>query len=95
MPDEGIEPPTFGLQNRCTTAVLIRLEARLRRYQRPCLSARPLTGRRERTAPTGPRPNISRMADQVPILRLLGGGPHRDRLFAARAGFVERSAENY
>ena len=24
MPDEGIEPPTFGLQNRCTTAVLIR-----------------------------------------------------------------------
>src|SRR3546814_8285932 len=24
MPDVGIEPPTFGLQNRCTTAVLIR-----------------------------------------------------------------------
>ena len=24
VPDEGIEPPTFGLQNRCTTAVLIR-----------------------------------------------------------------------
>ncbi len=27
VPDEGIEPPTFGLQNRCTTAVLIRLAA--------------------------------------------------------------------
>ena len=24
VPDEGLEPPTFGLQNRCTTAVLIR-----------------------------------------------------------------------
>lgn len=24
VPDEGIEPPTFGLQNRCTTTVLIR-----------------------------------------------------------------------
>ena len=24
MPGEGFEPPTFGLQNRCTTAVLTR-----------------------------------------------------------------------
>ena len=24
MPGEGIEPPTFGLQNRCSTAELIR-----------------------------------------------------------------------
>ena len=24
MPAEGIEPPAFGLQNRCTTAVLRR-----------------------------------------------------------------------
>ena len=24
VPEEGLEPPTFGLQNRCTTAVLIR-----------------------------------------------------------------------
>jgi hypothetical protein len=24
MPGEGIEPPAFGLQNRCTTAVLTR-----------------------------------------------------------------------
>src|ERR1700722_7557638 len=24
VPDEGIEPPTFGLQNRCSTAALIR-----------------------------------------------------------------------
>ena len=24
VPDEGIEPPTFGLQNRCSTAELIR-----------------------------------------------------------------------
>ena len=28
VPDEGIEPPTFGLQNRCSTAELIRLGAR-------------------------------------------------------------------
>ena len=26
VPDEGFEPPTFGLQNRCTTTVLIRRE---------------------------------------------------------------------
>lgn len=25
MPDEGFEPPTNGLQNRCSTAELIRL----------------------------------------------------------------------
>ncbi len=24
VPDEGFEPPTFGLQNRCTTPVLTR-----------------------------------------------------------------------
>ena len=24
VPGEGIEPPAFGLQNRCTTAVLTR-----------------------------------------------------------------------
>ena len=24
MPGEGFEPPTFGLQNRCTTTVLTR-----------------------------------------------------------------------
>jgi hypothetical protein len=24
VPGEGLEPPTFGLQNRCTTAVLTR-----------------------------------------------------------------------
>lgn len=28
MPDEGIEPPTFGLQNRCSTAELTRLTRR-------------------------------------------------------------------
>ncbi len=28
VPDEGIEPPTFGLQNRCSTAELIRLPTR-------------------------------------------------------------------
>ena len=33
MPDEGIEPPTFGLQNRCSTAELIR------RFKRLSLSA--------------------------------------------------------
>ncbi len=26
MPAEGFEPPTFGLQNRCTTTVLSRPE---------------------------------------------------------------------
>ena len=34
VPDEGIEPPTFGLQNRCSTAELIRRLKRLLRYQR-------------------------------------------------------------
>ncbi len=27
VPGEGLEPPTFGLQNRCTTAVLTRRRA--------------------------------------------------------------------
>ncbi len=27
VPGEGFEPPTFGLQNRCTTTVLTRLTA--------------------------------------------------------------------
>ncbi len=40
VPDEGIEPPTFGLQNRCTTAVLIRPKLSYsrfaRRWQRLC-----------------------------------------------------------
>lgn len=31
VPGEGIEPPTFGLQNRCTTAVLTRPCACFRR----------------------------------------------------------------
>ena len=38
MPTEGIEPPTFGLQNRCSTAELIR-PAGLR-YQRVGAGAR-------------------------------------------------------
>ena len=29
VPGEGIEPPTFGLQNRCSTAELARLTGRL------------------------------------------------------------------
>jgi hypothetical protein len=32
VPDEGFEPPTFGLQNRCTATVLIRLYQALRYY---------------------------------------------------------------
>ena len=32
VPDEGLEPPTFGLQNRCTTTVLIRQTNRGREY---------------------------------------------------------------
>ena len=34
VPAEGIEPPTFGLQNRCSTAELIRRFRWLLRYQR-------------------------------------------------------------
>jgi hypothetical protein len=29
VPAEGFEPPTFGLQNRCTTTVLSRRKMRL------------------------------------------------------------------
>jgi hypothetical protein len=45
---EGIEPPTFGLQNRCTTAVLTRRapvihdpagEIKRRRFQAPRISS--------------------------------------------------------
>jgi hypothetical protein len=28
VPEEGIEPPTFGLQNRCSTAELFRQRVR-------------------------------------------------------------------
>ena len=35
VPDEGLEPPTFGLQNRCTTAVLTRHERNLRELPAP------------------------------------------------------------
>ena len=35
VPVEGIEPPTFGLQNRCTTAVLNRHEGRIIVLERP------------------------------------------------------------
>ena len=38
VPAEGIEPPTFGLQNRCTTAVLSR---RTRRVGRPYYQTTP------------------------------------------------------
>jgi hypothetical protein len=34
VPAERIELPTFGLQNRCTTAVLRRLNFNLGRYLR-------------------------------------------------------------
>ena len=40
VPDEGIEPPTFGLQNRCSTAELIRRFKPYLRYQRAGLRAR-------------------------------------------------------
>ena len=33
MPGEGIEPPTFGLQNRCSTAELTRLPDVSQGYQ--------------------------------------------------------------
>ena len=43
VPDEGIEPPTFGLQNRCSTAELIRpLDAPLdARFGRTAISVAP------------------------------------------------------
>jgi hypothetical protein len=63
VPDEGIEPPTFGLQNRCSTAELIRRFKRLLRYQRaaPRASARFRPSRARRSASRGharpaPRP---------------------------------------
>jgi hypothetical protein len=41
VPAEGIEPPTFGLQNRCSTAELSRLEEA--RRAGACLAAKALT----------------------------------------------------
>ena len=43
VPAEGIEPPTFGLQNRCSTAELSRLLVRRMTSLAPCLAAKPLT----------------------------------------------------
>lgn len=34
VPGEGFEPPTFGLQNRCTTAVLTRHTGSLSAFRR-------------------------------------------------------------
>ena len=69
MPDEGIEPPTFGLQNRCSTAELIRRFKRLLRYQRakPRARARFNRSRPRRSAPKAlrwerPRPYPAREA---------------------------------
>ena len=39
VPGEGIEPPTFGLQHRCTTAVLTRPGTGSRRLRPACSSA--------------------------------------------------------
>jgi hypothetical protein len=39
VPDEGIEPPTFGLQNRCSTAELIRRVARVAGFALPASRA--------------------------------------------------------
>jgi hypothetical protein len=56
VPDEGIEPPTFGLQNRCSTAELIR------RFGGFCAISEPsrAQGRRVSSRPGGdgrrPRP---------------------------------------
>ncbi len=41
VPGEGIEPPTFGLQNRCSTAELARHEPTHDREPRFCARARP------------------------------------------------------
>jgi hypothetical protein len=35
VPGEGFEPPTFGLQNRCTTTVLTRRGAQNSFIERP------------------------------------------------------------
>jgi hypothetical protein len=45
VPGEGLEPPTFGLQNRCTTAVLTR---------QTNLLANPITELRPRIRPVPP-----------------------------------------
>jgi hypothetical protein len=53
VPAEGFEPPTYGLQNRCTTTVLSRQSNDLRRsggYDRAA-SARILLARGERDDP--------------------------------------------
>jgi hypothetical protein len=39
LPAEGFEPPTYGLQNRCTTTVLSRRINSLRDLATSCLSA--------------------------------------------------------
>ena len=43
MPAEGFEPPTYGLQNRCTTTVLSR---QIKDLREPCLTEPPLMPRR-------------------------------------------------
>ena len=57
VPDEGIEPPTFGLQNRCSTAELIRHAAVS--YQASRESDKPGQSRPDAYSPA--RPNISAM----------------------------------
>ena len=39
MPAEGFEPPTYGLQNRCTTTVLSRHNNNFRQIDSPRISA--------------------------------------------------------
>ena len=46
MPAEGIEPPTFGLQNRCSTAELSRLQD-----QWVSTKLSPFSGRRRQADP--------------------------------------------
>ncbi len=63
VPAEGIEPPTFGLQNRCTTAVLrrpgLRLSAASRRADAARHPAAPPLARRASSSRT-PAPSSSR-----------------------------------
>jgi DNA-binding XRE family transcriptional regulator len=63
VPGEGFEPPTFGLQNRCTAAVLTRLLA---------VRCGPDRIRVARATPSMPQFAPSRILDERAILRDIG-----------------------
>lgn len=79
VPDEGIEPPTFGLQNRCTTAVLIRrrifaLAVQPRRHKIPEKERPRLLGRGRPAGPGAMRGNRAPASVPVIDVAILGLG---------------------